>query len=196
MSALPKQPQAAPSEPMTIGQYAEQQEFGQRSHLHLHVVHDIGAPVPVAVELQEELVETTTEFPAVTDEPAAEEGAGHDDLSANRRNAWLAAVLDVITPRSGLYTERQPSVTEILRRARNGAQVPDAGFLRATAKGYGYGAAGVKVVLRTGEWIVDHPARSGMALVLLVLACVFPATRQIVVWLLAPFAWAHQALAD
>lgn len=106
--------------------------------------------------------------------------------------AWLR---EVAVPGSGLYTDRQPSVSEIVRRARRGSQVAAHGPLRALSTVHGYVAAANKAVATTWVWIVDHPARLFVATVLLALAVVYPPTRHLLVWLLAPFAWAYDALA-
>jgi hypothetical protein len=113
------------------------------------------------------------------------------DSTIVRGVAWLR---EAFTPDSGLYTDRQPSIAETMRRAKAGRQLADTGPLRVLGTAHGYVAAANKAVVRTWEWVVDHPARLAVFTALMVLAVAFPPTRQLLAWLLAPITWVQQAL--
>lgn len=135
--------------------------------------------------------------PVESTEPVEGDNEDQDDEptgEAGRLRAAYAWAVTTFTPESGLYTERQPSIEETLRRAKHGQQLPDSGPLRAASKAYGYGAAAAIAALDTARWIVAHPARLAVLGVLLTLATLFPATREVMSILLAPFVWAQQAL--
>lgn len=162
--------------------------------------------------------EETTEFPATAaadtatpedavEGPAAveenEDGPGDDSVLGRvkqlraptvDRAAMLAWLKAAVTPESGLYTDRPASVGEIVRRAQHGTHLPEQGPMRAVSKGYGYVAAANKVTVRTWEWIVDHPARLAVVVVLLTVAIAFPVTRHLLGYLLAPITWVQQGL--
>lgn len=104
---------------------------------------------------------------------------------------WLRTAF---VPDSGLYTDRQPSIAETMRRAKHGGQLSAVGPLRTASTVHGYGAAANKAVALTWMWIVDHPARLGVVTVLVVLAIVYPPTRHVLGVLLTPAVWAQQAL--
>lgn len=156
------------------------------------------AEAPVAAATDTEALEATRhlhpvpsgEYPTefTTDQQPPTEAA---PTSPAAKAAWLR---EAFTPDSGLYTDRQPSIAETVRRAQRGSHLPDAGPLRTAGKAHGYLAAANKAVAATWVWIVDHPARLVTFTALVALALVFPATRQLVSLLLTPFAWAQQAL--
>lgn len=127
--------------------------------------------------------ETNTTSPASTGSAAAE--------AASQAQAWLR---DAFTPDSGLYTDRQPSIAETVRRARDGSQLADTGPLRRLSVAHGYLAAANKAVCTTWVWVVDHPARLSVAAVLFGLAFAFPPVRHVLALLLTPVVWAQQAL--
>lgn len=104
---------------------------------------------------------------------------------------WLRAAF---TPDSGLYTDRQPSIAETVRRARRGSHLAEQGPLRTASTGYSWLAAANKAVCATWVWVVDHPARLAVVTTLAALALAFPPTRQFAVWLLTPVVWLHTAL--
>jgi hypothetical protein len=108
-----------------------------------------------------------------------------------RATAWMRTNF---TPDSGLYADRQPSIEEIVRRAKGSDHLPDEGILRRLAIGYSYLAAANKAAAVTWAWIVDHPARLFVVGVLLALAMVFPPTRYAIAALLTPLTWIQQAL--
>ncbi|RAS57831.1 hypothetical protein C8D87_12114 [Lentzea atacamensis] len=191
MSAAPDNAPPTRDQPMTIGEFAQQQIGDEK-------LADVRF-------LRPELTQTAPQATAEPEPETAElevikpaEVVARDDLGAGRRKPGPALVLaarELIVPHSGLYTDRPATPAEIVRRARLGSQVPAAGVLRAASTAYGYGAAGATVLLRTVEWVIRHPARLGLAVLLLALALAFPATRQVAVFLLTPFTWAHDALA-
>lgn len=148
---------------------------------HLHAVHHSEETIEAEVKNTE--VENTA--------PVAETDTGHTATSGTGGGAWLRAAF---TPGSGLYTDRQPSVAETVRRAKRGGQLADHGPLRVMAVGHGYFAAVNKAVCQTWIWVVDHPARLVVAGVLLTLAISFPTTRHLLGLLLTPVVWVQQAL--
>ena len=156
---------------------------------HLHLVHTN---------------DNTIEFPAVQvhDEGQDDDGR-NDDGQDGEKNKFAAAAAvggaaawmrEAFAPGSGLYADRQPSIAEVVRRAKHGGQLATHGPLRHIAKAHGYVAAANKAVCDTWVWIVNHPARLVVALGLLGLAVAFPTTRHLISLLLAPFTWARQAL--
>ncbi|RBM18083.1 hypothetical protein DI005_20020 [Prauserella sp. PE36] len=153
----------------------------------------VPAPAP------ESAVEITSEIPAVVDVPAdktadaAAESPGEAPTVADRR-AWLTWLATVLRPNSGLYTDRPTSIQEEWRRMRYGGQVADRGPLRAAETAYGAFAVANKTVVKTWEWIVDHPARYATVSALVVLAALFPLTRPLVAAVLFPFAWIYSVL--
>lgn len=132
----------------------------------------------------ETLVETTTDIPVVTDDAEA----------GDIRPAWTIWLADAAKPQSGLYTDRPLSLAEEWRRAREGAQLSDRGPLRTAESAYGVLAVANKAVVRSWEWVVDHPARMAGVGALVALMAAFPGTRPLLAALLYPFAWAHNAL--
>jgi hypothetical protein len=105
--------------------------------------------------------------------------------------AWAKAAF---SPGSGLYTDRQPTIAEITRRAKDGKQLGENGPLRKMAKVYNYGAAANKAACLTWAWVVDHPARFAVVMALASLLLVFPATRHLLSVLLTPVVWFQQSL--
>ncbi|GAA0645700.1 hypothetical protein GCM10010174_80900 [Kutzneria viridogrisea] len=178
MSALPNntpgtpgpQPSAADASPA-----ADQHGPGPR---HLYAIHASDNPTPTPAEGPAEDTAPDTE---VEDGPSA----------TPRAVAWLRSAF---TPESGLYADRQPSIAEILRRAKAGAQLSERGPLRALATAHGYVAAANKAICDTWVWIVAHPSRLIMVSALVVLAIAFPVTRHLLAVLLTPITWVQQAL--
>lgn len=124
-----------------------------------------------------------------------EEAQGESESESAGRLAVLTPwLVQVFTPASGLYTERQPTIAEIVRRARDGDQLPDSGPLRFASQAHGYSHAAFVVVADTAKWLAAHPARLGVLCALVAVALAFPATRHVAGFLLTPVAWAHQAL--
>ena len=133
--------------------------------------------------------------PSSTDTPITGDGPSDGNEAAGTgRTASGGWVRAAFAPGSGLYTDRQPSIAETMRRAKRGGQIADTGPLRVAATVHGYLAAANKAACQTWMWIVDHPARLAVFGVLLALAVVFPPTRQLLAWVLAPIVWAGQAL--
>lgn len=168
MSALPDPPTEEPTA-TTTSQDAETPEQPR----HLHAV---------------DATDTTSEVDTTAEDSGSAGEVGHSRAATT---AWLRAAF---TPRSGLYTEQQPAIAETVRRAHHGSHLPAAGPLRTASRAHGYLSAANKAVAHTWVWIVDHPARLTTVTLLLTLALAFPATRQALSLLLAPFSWAHHAL--
>ncbi|TDX84964.1 hypothetical protein [Amycolatopsis arida] len=147
------------------------------------------APDPSTTAPEQERTAVSRHLHAVDTDLAAEPPAPGGQPAAAA--AWLRAAF---TPDSGLYTDRQPSIAETVRRARHGSQLAERGPLRTASIGYGWVAAANKAVCATWVWIVDHPARLAVVTTLAALALAFPPTRQLAVWLLTPVVWLHAAL--
>lgn len=128
------------------------------------------------------------EQPAEVD-PTDPTGSSRVDLTALL--TWGRATF---APDSGLYSTRPLAVDEVLDRARRGSQLADAGPLRAVSTVHGYAAAGVKVALRSIEWVVEHLARTAVGLVLLTALLIYPPTRLALGYALTPAVWAHDLL--
>lgn len=111
--------------------------------------------------------------------------------TVRRAASWAKTVF---TPASGLYNDRQPSVAETVRRARCGTQYADTSPLRVLGTAHGWLAAANKAVVHTWVWVVDHPARLTVVLVLATVAFAFPATRHVAAALLTPVTWAQHVL--
>lgn len=143
-----------------------------------------------AVPRDTKLTETATEFRSV--DQAVQAGAGA--IAANPTGGVAAWMWAVFVPDSGLYNDRQPSIAETLRRARLGPQLANGGALRRLSIAHGYLAAANTALVDTWKWIVNHPARLGVFVVLLGVAIAFPVTRHLLAALLAPIAWTQHML--
>lgn len=154
---------------------------------HLHPVETTSTPEPI----EGELVEGEEVEPGHDEN---DEGQGEDNEDDGRLRGACGWVVSTFTPASGLYTDRQPSIEETLRRARDGAQLPESGPLRAASRAYGYGAAAATAALETGKWVVAHPARLAVIATLMTLALLFPPTRHALAVSLSPLVWLHTAL--
>ncbi len=176
MSALPDNP----TEPDVA---ATSHDTEPEEPRHLHAVPVTESTIDVAPS-DTETVEPEPEVPP-------------DEMGTNTRAAepfaWLR---EAFTPDSGLYTDRQPSIAETMRRARRGDQLSAVGPLRTAAIAHGWIAAGNKAVAITWGWISDHPARQAVLGVLLTLAVLYPPTRHLIGYSLTPFVWAQHALLD
>ena len=99
---------------------------------HLHSVEDTAAGVEQSgvtsfdepVEQGSVTVEEPVEEPVAQVVEATPDG-GELDESRGRLAALAAWARVAFTPASGLYTERQPTIAETVRRARDGDQLPD-----------------------------------------------------------------------
>lgn len=134
---------------------------------------------------------------ADSDEQPAETEPHPTGLSARSRvdlSALLTWGRATFTPDSGLFSTRPLAVDEVLDRARRGSQLADAGPLRAVSTVHGYAAAGVKVALRSIDWVVEHLARTAVGLVLLTALLIYPPTRMVLGYALTPAVWAHDLL--
>lgn len=171
MSALPSETNPGPPETASAAH-----PLGPR---HLHAVpHDTDPTESIT-----ESAPAGADQAADTENPAVETTGG--------AVAWVRAVF---VPESGLYTDRQPSIAETVRRARRGRQLADRGALRNLGVAHGYLAAANTAVADTWKWIVNHPARLIVFLAVLGLAIAFPPTRHVIALLLTPIAWVHNAL--
>src|SRR5699024_3538274 len=137
---------------------------------------------------------TTEEGQATVEEPVEGSVAVSESESAGRFAALTPWLVQAFTPCSGLYTERQPTIAETVRRARDGDQLPDSGPLRLASQVHGYGHAAFSAAVDTAKWLTAHPARLAVLFTLLAVALAFPTTRHMAGFLLTPFAWAHTAL--
>lgn len=145
---------------------------------HLHVVEE--PSIPVGEDMPTGAQSTSTTPEVVTSTVASSQ--------------WVAWLRTAFIPDSGLWSDRQPSVEETVRRARRGQQVAEAGPLRHLAVAHGHAAAVNKAVCHAWVWIVDHPARLAVVTALLTVALAWPPTRAVAALLLTPFTWAHAAL--
>lgn len=161
-----------------------------------------------APEATEPAEDEATEVTSEPENPEADPGVADPDAAAalsdtdeTTRLSWvsrldLSALLtwsrDTFTPQSGLWSQRPAAPDEVLDRARRGSQVAAVGPLRTLSIADGYAAAAVKVLLRCGDWLLEHPARRLVAAVLLAVALVYPPTRVAIGYALTPIA----ALAD
>ncbi|GAB2763224.1 hypothetical protein GCM10027174_44890 [Salinifilum aidingensis] len=158
---------------------------------HLHPVPDDG-PVPDETTAQS-LDEVASAEPDAS--ATAPDGA---EAAPSRFRVDLSALLAwgrvTFTPQSGMWTQRPLAPDEVMDRARRGSHLADAGPLRTAAIADSYAAATTKAVLRSADWLLDHPARRVVATVLLTALLLYPPTRTVLGWALAPAAWAHGLL--
>lgn len=122
---------------------------------------DTAACPPLYAVPDETAAETTGEIPTVVDASAAAADVAEPEPGKNRERAEKALVFlkTAFTPQSGLYTDRQPTIAETVRRAEAGDHLGLAGPLRKAAIGYGYFTAAVDAVCLTVMWLARHPAR-------------------------------------
>ncbi|MET9260372.1 hypothetical protein [Amycolatopsis sp. NPDC004079] len=170
MSALPD---PNPTTPAVTGTVAPPQTEPAEQARHLRAV----PPVETAAETTMEIPTVTDDMPPLTGPDTAPGDGTVEAPDVDAGPGLLARAKATFAPQSGLYTDRQPSVKEILHHGLRGSQAPEAGLSRRIAAGYGMFAAANKIRVRTEEWIVDHPTRLGVAIVLIVLAALFPPTR-------------------
>jgi|GEM_PF-5807645 len=168
---------------------------------HLHSVEDSSdeavedsSDAAVEQDADTHAESTTEEGQATVEEPVEGSVAVSESESAGRFAALTPWLVQAFTPCSGLYTERQPTIAETVRRARDGDQLPDSGPLRLASQVHGYGHAAFSAAVDTAKWLTAHPARLAVLFTLLAVALAFPTTRHMAGFLLTPFAWAHTAL--
>lgn len=166
-------------------QLAPNSATGAPRHLH---------PVPTNEPVQDAPAAHSTEEDHNTVEDTDEQPAGLSARSRVDLTALLTWGRATFTPDSGLLSTRPLAVDEVLDRARRGSQLADAGPLRAVSTVHGYAAAGVKVALRSIEWVVEHLARTAVGLVLLTALLIYPPTRMVLGYALTPAVWAHDLL--
>lgn len=122
--------------------------------------------------------EPSTELP----EPAAEPEQDADEQGwADRVRAQLVSRL------AGLDVVRhdRPSLAKVYRYARWNEQIPPAGPLRVAGLAYAVGVAlPAYTVAYVVAWLVERPARAGIATVLITLAALFGPTRWVLTVLL------------
>lgn len=115
-----------------------------------------------------------------TNEPDGDNANEPDEAveSTAAETGWMQQwFTDVLAPQSGLWTDRQPSVRDTVLRAKHGTQTAETGLVHTAHVVDSWITAGGKIVLRSAEWVWDHPARRMLTLVLLGLLILFPATR-------------------
>lgn len=163
-----------------------------QSRAHLRPVPDTGlTPDDAAAQSAEPDNDTAEEAGEHIDEQDAATASRPTVSSALSRvdvPAVLAWGRATFTPDSGLFSTRPAAPDEVLDRARRGSQLADAGPLRAVSVAHGYTAAGVKLALRSVEWVVEHLARTAVGLVLLAALLTYPPTRAAIGYALTPLA--------
>lgn len=130
---------------------------------------EFSIPDPALAEPGEEIPEVD---PAVRPRSARE-----------RWVSWVLARLNV----PHLVTEDRPSLLRIWRYARYSEQLPPSGPARIASVAYLYAVAlPIITVGYTAAWIVERPARAGIAAAVLTLARLFEPTHLVLIVVLAP----------